>query len=186
MKKLTNKQTKFIDEYFIDLNATQAAIRSGYSKKTARKIGQENLTKPDILNAIKQRRKELSDATKINQERILNEEKSIAFFDLGKLFKTDGSLIPLGELPEEVRRGISGFEIIETPILGTKKIKRTYKYKLNDKGRSLERVGKHLGMYSEKIERGLTKEVLILFLNCLPERFRDGVERELEKIIASR
>ena len=62
-KKLTVKQQRFCDEYLIDLNATQAAIRSGYSKKTARQIGQENLTKPDIKEYIekkmKQKEKEL-------------------------------------------------------------------------------------------------------------------------------
>lgn len=61
--KLTAKQQRFCDEYLIDLNATQAAIRSGYSKKTARQIGQENLTKPDIKEYIekkmKQKEKEL-------------------------------------------------------------------------------------------------------------------------------
>lgn len=54
-KKLTAKQKRFCDEYLIDLNATQAAIRAGYSKKTAGKIGQENLTKPDIKGYIKHR-----------------------------------------------------------------------------------------------------------------------------------
>ena len=55
MGNMTNKQKRFCDEYLIDLNATQAAIRAGYSKKTARKIGQENLTKLDIKNYIEER-----------------------------------------------------------------------------------------------------------------------------------
>lgn len=54
-KKLTAKQQRFCDEYLIDLNATQAAIRAGYSEKTAKQIGQENLTKPDIKNYIQER-----------------------------------------------------------------------------------------------------------------------------------
>ena len=56
-KKMTNKQKRFCDEYLIDLNATQAAIRAGYSKKTARAIGQENLTKPVIKEYIQERMK---------------------------------------------------------------------------------------------------------------------------------
>ena len=55
MAKLTAKQQRFCDEYLIDLNATQAAIRAGYSKKTAKQIGQENLTKPDLKSYIQQR-----------------------------------------------------------------------------------------------------------------------------------
>ncbi len=51
-KKLTTKQQKFVDEYIVSGNATQAAIKAGYSKRTARKIGQENLTKPDIKAAL--------------------------------------------------------------------------------------------------------------------------------------
>lgn len=59
-KQLTAKQERFVEEYLIDLNATQAAIRAGYSKKTARDIGYENLTKPDIRAAIVEKRKEIS------------------------------------------------------------------------------------------------------------------------------
>ncbi len=59
-KKLTDKQQRFVEEYLVDLNATQAAIRAGYSKKTARDIGYENLTKPDIRAAIVEKRKEIS------------------------------------------------------------------------------------------------------------------------------
>lgn len=56
---MTQKQRRFIDEYIISGNATQAAIKAGYSKKTARKIGQENLTKPDIKAAIEKRNAEI-------------------------------------------------------------------------------------------------------------------------------
>lgn len=55
MAKLTAKQRRFCDEYLIDLNATQAAIRAGYSKKTAKQIGNENLTKPDLAEYIEKR-----------------------------------------------------------------------------------------------------------------------------------
>ena len=58
---LTAKQKRFIDEYLLDLNATQAAIRAGYSEKTAKEIGYENLTKPHILTAIQDRMKELEE-----------------------------------------------------------------------------------------------------------------------------
>lgn len=58
---MTDKQKRFVDEYLIDLNATQAAIRAGYSEKTARYIGYENLTKPHISNAIQERMEQLED-----------------------------------------------------------------------------------------------------------------------------
>lgn len=68
---MTEKQKRFCDEYLIDLNATQAAIRSGYSKKTARKIGQENLTKPDIQEYIKKKLAEKEDALIAKQDEVL-------------------------------------------------------------------------------------------------------------------
>lgn len=69
--KLTAKQQRFIEEYLVDLNATQAAIRAGYSEKTAGFIGAENLKKPNIAAEIAKRRGELSEKTEITQEKVL-------------------------------------------------------------------------------------------------------------------
>ncbi len=71
--KLTPKQQRFIDEYLIDLNATQAAIRAGYSPRTARAIACENLAKPDIQEAIAEAKRERSEATKIDAEWVLHQ-----------------------------------------------------------------------------------------------------------------
>ncbi len=72
-RKLTPKQQRFIDEYLIDLNATQSAIRAGYSPRTARAIACENLAKPDIQEAIAKAKIERSEATKINAEWVLKQ-----------------------------------------------------------------------------------------------------------------
>ncbi len=72
-KNLTPKQQCFIEEYLIDLNATQAAIRAGYSPRTARAIACENLAKPDIQEAIAEAKRERSEATKIDAEWVLRE-----------------------------------------------------------------------------------------------------------------
>lgn len=69
--KMTAKQMRFCDEYLIDLNATQAAIRAGYSKKTAKSIGQENLTKPDLKKYIDQRMAEKEAALIADQDEVL-------------------------------------------------------------------------------------------------------------------
>lgn len=79
MAKLTNKQAAFVREYLIDLNATQAAIRAGYSKKTAGVIGDENLKKPDIANAIRKATQKRAEKTEITAERVLTEIGKIAF-----------------------------------------------------------------------------------------------------------
>ena len=72
MANLTPKQQRFVEEYLIDLNATQAAIRSGYSEKTARKIGSENLTKLDIQEAIQEAQESLSNKTQLTVDIVVN------------------------------------------------------------------------------------------------------------------
>ena len=71
MAKLTAKQKRFCDEYLIDLNATQAAIRSGYSKKTAYSIGVENLKKPEIKKHIEERMAEKESKLIASQDEVL-------------------------------------------------------------------------------------------------------------------
>lgn len=72
MAKLTPKQQRFVDEYLIDLNATQACIRAGYSEKTARQIGEQNLSKLDIQEAIQQAMNERQARTHIDQDYVIN------------------------------------------------------------------------------------------------------------------
>lgn len=71
-KKFTEKESMFIKEFLIDLNATQAAIRAGYSKKTAYSIGSENLTKPEIQAAIKQALKDRAEKIELNAEYVID------------------------------------------------------------------------------------------------------------------
>ena len=82
MANLTPKQQRFVEEYLIDLNATQAAIRAGYSEKTAKEIGSENLTKPNIAKAIAEAQEKLSNKAQVTVEMIvqglLNEAKDLS------------------------------------------------------------------------------------------------------------
>ena len=79
---MTDKQKKFCDEYLIDLNATQAAIRAGYSEKTAYSIGDENLRKPELQEYIQKRQKEGQKRAEITRGDIIDQLKSIGFVDL--------------------------------------------------------------------------------------------------------
>ena len=82
MANLTPKQQRFVEEYLIDLNATQSAIRAGYSEKTAKEIGSENLTKPNIAKAIAEAQEKLSNKTQVTVEMVvqglLNEAKDLS------------------------------------------------------------------------------------------------------------
>lgn len=78
---MTKKQKRFVEEYLIDLNATQAAIRAGYSPDTAQQMGSENLSKPVIKNAIDKAIAERSRRTGINQDRVIQEIAKLAFLN---------------------------------------------------------------------------------------------------------
>lgn len=86
---LTEKQKRFVQEYLVDLNATQAAIRAGYKEKAARSVGAENLTKPDIQKAIQSAIKERQDRTGITQDRVLKELGKVAFADANDSSESD-------------------------------------------------------------------------------------------------
>jgi len=81
---LTDKQQRFVAEYLVDLNATQAAIRAGYSEKTARQVGSENLSKPDIADAIAKRQAKVAKKVEVTVESLateLEEARALALIE---------------------------------------------------------------------------------------------------------
>lgn len=151
---LTPKQLRFVDEYLVDLNATQAAIRSGYSKRSAGSQAFDLLQKPEIIRALESKRKELAGTLGITRERILAEMAKLAFSDLRQLYREDGSLKHPHEWPEGAAGCVAGIEAVEEfeknaqgkpELIGFVK-----KVKLWDKGKQLENLLKHLGMAEDK------------------------------------
>ena len=143
MAKLTPKQAQFVDEYLVDLNATAAAIRAGYSEKTARFIGAENLTKPNVSAEIAQRRARLRSKLEISQEAVLQELASIAFANGTDFVTVTGAGLlcvrPTSEVPKNRLPAIAGIKYgAQTGI----------EIKLHDKVRALELLGKHLGVFA--------------------------------------
>lgn len=153
--KLTGRQKKFVMEYLVDLNATQAAIRAGYSERTAKSVGCENLTKPDIQVAIQEAQKELAKRVKITPELVLQEYARLGFLDPRKFFRADGSPIDITELDDDTAAALAGLEVME--IYEGRGDDRTFvgylkKYKLTDKKGALDSIAKHLGMFVERHE----------------------------------
>ena len=111
MKKLSPKQNLFVQEYLIDKNATQAAIRAGYSAKTAEIIGFENLRKPKIKEKIDYELATEAERLGITRQRVLDEMARCAFFDVRKLFNADGSLKDILDLDPDTAAAIAGLEI---------------------------------------------------------------------------
>jgi phage terminase small subunit len=144
--KLTAKQEKFCNEYLIDLNATQAAIRAGYSQKTAQVIGAENLTKPIISQYIQKQRQKTAEKAEITRDKIVNEYAKLAFFDIRKVLTIDGGLKDTTEWDDDSAAAIAGLESYDEKepdsgmVLGTVR-----KIKISDKRAALDSLCKVLG-----------------------------------------
>lgn len=152
---LTDKQEMFCREYLIDLNATQAAIRAGYSEKTARKIGSENLSKPDVQNRIAELKVQRNEQVKIDASYVLKRLVEIDQMDVLDIVRDDLSLKPVTDWPASWRRYISGFDLAEmfeyTGEDGGKELAGIIKkIKWPDKVKNLELLGKHVSVMAFK------------------------------------
>lgn len=161
MAGLNDKQKRFVAEYLIDLNATQAAIRAGYSEKTARQQASDLLSKPNIQAAISKAMESRSKRTEVNGDRILLELARIGLSDVTKVAQimrrkdvTSLSLTPTSEWDDDTRAAVS--EISETV---NESGQRTIKVKHHPKLPALAMLVRHLGLdkpelnYDDAIER---------------------------------
>ena len=150
---LNAKQQRFVAEYLIDLNATQAAIRAGYSEKTAKVIGAENLTKPAIAEAVSAGKAKQLDSADLTAARVLEEYRRLAFIDARSFWDEGGNLKPFSELTAEQGSALAGFEaIIKNAKAGDGVTDTIHKIRLWDKTRALESLAKHFGLLTDKIE----------------------------------
>lgn len=184
---LTDKQKRFCEEYLIDLNATQAAIRAGYSPKTAEQTASRLLRNVKVQEYIAKRQKELSRSTEITQERVIKELALIAFSNnadyahvvekkmqveaggaLMDVLDKDGKPVMYRtvepvlteELTEEQKRALAVI----------KKGRDGLEVKSCDKVKALELLGKHLGIFTDKIEANVN----------------DTTRSELQELLAQR
>ena len=168
---LTAKQQRFVDEYLIDLNATQAAIRAGYSARTARSISNENLTKPDIQSAIEKGMKARSSRVEITQDMVLKELAKIGFSDIRKVVRWGETQVrmvdgeddgPEDMVPYHGLALIDSTEIDDNTagaIAEVSQGKEGLKVKLHDKKGALVDIGRHLGMFSAQQHSALEAEL---------------------------
>lgn len=147
---MTKKQKAFIEEYLLDLNATQAAIRAGYSPQTAKSIGQRLLTFVDISGAIDKTMAERSKRTGVNQDRIVLELAKIAFANMSDFVNMDDVTVKDAAIRDDTAT-ICSVRIktftTKSGELGTEREIKTY-----DKIRALELLGKHLGLFSDRLK----------------------------------
>ena len=156
MSELTDKQIKFCEEYLIDLNATQSAIRAGYSRNSAMEQGYQLLQKTSVTEYLAKRQAELQQATGITQKRVLEEYAKVAFLDIRKFYTVDGALKSIHELDDDSAGALAGVEVYEEKagndaeemVLGTTKKIKTY-----DKVKALDSLGRHLGLFGKDNEQ---------------------------------
>ncbi len=156
--KLTPKQRLFVKEYLVDLNATQAAIRAKYSKRTAKQIGTENLSKPDVMRAIIAGMRSREEKVETSAEWVLKALHGEAVADIADLYTESGRLRPVNEWPLVWRTGL---------VTGVK-VKQGFEYKdgekfpvgvvteikLSDRIKRLELIGKHHAMFTDNVNLG--------------------------------
>ena len=148
-KKLTPKQRAFVLEYLVDLNATQAAIRAGYSKKSAARIGVELLNKTQVSQAVAKAQERRAKKLEVNQETVIKELARIAFADPRSVFSwgPDGVMLrDSAELTDDEAVAVADVSETRTESGGS------IKAKLHDKVKALELLGRHLGMFTDKLE----------------------------------
>jgi phage terminase small subunit len=154
IRTLTPKQALFVQEYLVDLNATQAAIRAGYSKRTAKSAGQRLLTNVDTAKAISKAQEKRSERTEIEQDRVLEEYAKLAFLDPRRFFDGYGTLIPIQELDADVAAAITGLEVKRSFNKHNETFDILIKIKFADKKAALDSVARHLGMFVDRLEVG--------------------------------
>lgn len=145
---LTAKQSRFVDEYLLDLNATQAAIRAGYSGETADKQGPRLLAHPEVKGAIDAAMAARSEETKIDAAWVLKRLATEAEADMADIYFENGALKPVHEWPKIWRQGlVAGVEHVEVKDAeGNATGDVVVKIKISDRVRRLELIGKHVNV----------------------------------------
>ena len=166
---MTKKQKLFVEEYLIDLNATQAAIRAGYSPETAGSIGNENLKKPEIRARIDKAVAERSKRTGVNADRVVQELAKIAFVNAMDVIDQKTATVKEDASSDDTAAILS----VKVKTFGEDGLER--EIKMADKIKALELLGKHLGMFEDKVKLSGTLETEKTKLDDLISQMRgDG------------
>ncbi len=142
---MTKKQKRFIEEYLIDLNATQAAIRAGYSPKTANEQASRMLANVSIQTEISKAMAERSRRTGINQDRVLRELACVAFVNAKDVINMEDATLREGACPDDT----AAIQSVKVKTFGEDGIER--EIKIGDKLKALEMIGRHLGMFKDNL-----------------------------------
>lgn len=143
---MTAKQKRFCEEYLVDLNATQAAIRAGYSPASAADVGGENLRKPDIRAHIDRAMAERSKRTGVNADRVVRELAKVAFVNASDVIAVADATLKANAAPED----LAAIQSVKVKTFGDDGMER--EIRMADKLKALELLGRHLGMFDDRLK----------------------------------
>lgn len=177
MAKMTNKQIQFAHEYLVDFNGTQAAVRSGYSAKTANEQAVRLLANVSIQELIKELQTQQQKRTNVTADMVINELAKIAFSDISRIFTPDNAIKAVNLMDEKDTAAIASVEVDETVKIddaGENFVTgATKKVKLWDKLKALDALGKHFGIFEKDNKQ---KEAASVTIFQLPDNGRNQKE----------
>lgn len=165
---LTPKQKRFVAEYLLDLNATAAAKRAGYSEKTACEQAARLLANVKVQTAVQEAEQARQERTEITQDMVLREMSKLAFFDIRKMFDKNGKPLDISALDADTAAALVGLDVQDVTDNGGNYIGFVKKYKMADKIRALELLGKHLGAWEPRDKQ----QTAVEDLTALAEKLR--------------
>jgi len=180
---ITQKQARFVAEYLIDLNATQAAVRAGYSPKTAQEQSARLLSNVMVQSALQEAMHRREVRTEITQDMVLRELAKIGFSDIRKAVRWGDSMAVLNDLSGEmvIAHGLAMLASDEiddetaAAISEVSESKQGLKVKFHDKRAALVDIGKHLGMFTDKVEMTGKNGGPMMHTNITPEELAAAV-----------
>lgn len=155
---------RFCEEFIIDLNGKQAAIRAGYSETRAAVTAVELLTRNDVQEYILELKKERSERTEVTADMVIKELAKIGFSDIKEYYASENQTIDVTKLDNKLSAAISSIKITETEgDWGSKTVKE---FKLHDKLSALDKIGKHLGIFEkDNKQKGVDTVGMQLIIN---------------------
>lgn len=175
MAKLTDKQELFAREFIVDLNATQAAIRAGYSEKSSRNQGARMMANDDILDRIAELKAERNEQVGVDAAYVLRRLAEIDQMDVLDILLANGELKPIKDWPKVWRTTLSGMDVVEMASSDSAALLK--KIKWPDKVKNLELLGKHVTVqaFKEQVSSEVTGK------NGGPIQYTDITEDELDE-----
>ena len=165
MEKLTDKQERFCKEYVIDLNGTKAAIRAGYSEKSAKEEASRLLTNANIEARVKELQSGIGERLEITADMVVKELWALGVYNVKDFVKDDNTIAQLANLERDTVKPVTGIKVTEKTVHfdGGEETTVTTELKLADKRAALVDVGRHIGLFEKDNKQKATPDVKITF-----------------------